>query len=140
MRTSWLAAAVLVAGLAGGAAADEAVSQAGPRLAVEPASFDFGSLLLGKEVEKSFVVRNVGTEDLVIEEVVPTCGCTVVNKDFEKTLKPGARTVVRLKLKTVSTGRVEKAVLIRWNDPAHKPFELKLTANVTAPPAATGER
>jgi hypothetical protein len=127
---------VLAACLAGPAMAGDEV--AGPHIAVEPASFDFGAVPLGKELEKNFVVRNVGSADLVIEQVVPTCGCTVVNKDYEKTLKPGARTIVRLKLKTMSAGRVEKSVLIRSNDVSGRPFELKLTADVAAEPAAPG--
>ena len=134
MRMGWMATAVMAAGLASGALAEEA-ALTGPRLAVEPASFDFGSVVAGKEVEKSFVLRNVGTEDLVIEAVTPTCGCTVVG-EYDKTIKPGSRTLVRLKLRTSAPGRVEKPVLIRWNDPARKPFELKLSATVTAAPAA----
>jgi hypothetical protein len=133
---AWIGAGLLAASLCGVALAEEPA--AGPRLAVEPLSFDFGSVLSGKEVEKNFVLRNVGTEDVVIEAVTPTCGCTVVG-EYDKTLKPGARTMVRLKLKTSAPGRVEKPVLIRWNDPAKQPIQLKLIATVTAAPAAAGQ-
>jgi uncharacterized protein DUF1573 len=140
MGRVWMAAALLVAALAGGAFGDEAA--AGPRLAVEPASFDFGSVLSGKEVEKTFMARNVGTQDLVIQDVIPTCGCTVANKaDYPKTIKPGERSMIRLKLNVAAPPgvRIEKPVLIKWNNPAGKPYELKLAATVSAPPAPAAQ-
>ena len=51
-----------------------------PRIAVEPPAFDFGSALPEKRSQKEFTLRNLGDEDLVIENVSTTCGCTVAER------------------------------------------------------------
>lgn len=131
----FVATLMLVGGLAAGAGAKDS-PVAGPRLVVEPKAFDFGAILADREVATDFVLRNVGTEDVVIDATTATCGCTVADKDYDKLIKPGGRTVMRVKLKKSFPGRTEQSVLIRWNDPARKPLELKVSALVTASAAA----
>lgn len=126
--------AVALASLAGPARAEEARFGApevkGPRITVEPPSFDFGTVLPNKTVEREFLVRNFGTEDLVIAHVSTSCGCTVTQLDTKR-LKPGAKTPLRVKLDTRTTlGSIMKSVFIRSNDPAKGTLELKLKATV----------
>jgi hypothetical protein len=103
----------------------------GPRISVEPASFDFGKVLPGKDLEKEFRIRNFGSEELVVESVVTTCGCTVA-KGYAKTIKPGATTPLLVTLRpNVSAGRFERSVLIKTNDPVNARLEVKLVATVT---------
>jgi hypothetical protein len=102
----------------------------GPRIAAEPLVFDFGKSLQNKTLEKEFVIKNFGTEDLEIEKVSTTCGCTVAD-GFSKVVKPGQSTVMRVKLQTRTyTGRVERKILVQSNDPVKNPLELKVQANV----------
>lgn len=104
----------------------------GPRIAAEPMVFDFGKSLQNKTLEKEFVIKNFGTEDLEIEKVSTTCGCTVAD-GFGKVVKPGQSTVMRVKLETRTyTGRVERKILVQSNDPVKNPLELKVQANVVA--------
>jgi len=133
-----LAAAVTVAP----AWAQEARPQAagkGPKIVVEPPSFDFGAALQNKVLEKELLIRNAGTEDLVIENVATTCGCTVAELDT-KTIKPGAQTPLRVKLETrTNQGKIVKNVIVRSNDPTTPSLQIKLEADVkpeTSAPAA----
>jgi hypothetical protein len=109
-------------------------SPATPRLAVEPPSFDFGTLKPGGVVQREFVLRNIGRADLVIETIVSSCNCTAILEETPQTLKPGARTPMRVRLTApAEAGKLHKSVLIKSNDPAQRSFEVKIEA-VVAPP------
>jgi len=107
-----------------------------PRIAVEPPSFDFGKLLPGKAVSRTFLIRNFGKQDLTIENISTSCGCTVTEPPAEKVVKPGASAPFRVTLTTSATpGVMEKSVIVRSNDPVRALFEIKLKATVVAPAA-----
>jgi hypothetical protein len=113
-------------------AASPAAEVKGPRISVEPASFDFGKAVQNKTLSKEFSIRNFGTEDLVIENVSTTCGCTAALLDA-KVIKPGGSTPLRVTLETRAySGKVERKVLIRSNDTATKLLELKVETTVVA--------
>ena len=40
-------------------------------------NFDFGSVDIGEKVSHNFVFTNTGDENLVINEVKASCGCTI---------------------------------------------------------------
>jgi len=134
-----LVSAIMAVGLAGLAHAQEAkpaTPVAGPRIAVEPASFDFGAALTNKTLTKEFRIKNFGTTELVIENVSTTCGCTVGQLET-KNIKPGQSVPLTVSLQTrESTGLLQRAVLVRSNDPTRALVEVKVQANVTAAPAA----
>jgi hypothetical protein len=103
------------------------------KISVEPSSFDFGNVIGGRTVEKEFVVRNFGGEDLSIARIVPSCGCTVVDQDFQKVIKPGASGSFRLSLRVPpSPGHVVKSVIVKSNDPSQPNLELRIEATVVA--------
>jgi hypothetical protein len=103
-----------------------------PRIAVEPAQFDFGTVLVGRIVDKEFVIRNIGAAELTLTSVTPTCGCTVVD-GYAKSIKPGGSTPLRVRLTASERpGRMQKAVLVKSNDPAKPNLEIKIEANVQA--------
>jgi hypothetical protein len=121
------------------AAADNAAPQAnakqGPRIAVEPATFDFGQALQNKTLTKDFVLRNLGDESLRIEDVRTTCGCTAA-LPTDRVVPPGGQTRLQVSLQTrTSEGRLEKSVNIRSNDPTHSVIEIRLNVTVVKPAA-----
>jgi hypothetical protein len=121
-----------VIALAPGSAAHAAEPAKGPRIAAEPTVFDFGKVLAQKTLHKEFVLRNFGTEDLDIERVSTTCGCTVAEEP-PKLIKPGQSAVLKIKFETRTySGRVERKILIQSNDPVKNPLELKIQATVVA--------
>jgi hypothetical protein len=106
----------------------------GPRIAVEPPSFDFGKALPQKALRREFSIRNFGDQDLVIEDVSTTCGCTTAPLDpAEKVVKAGGSTALRVTLTTSSApGRMSQRVLVRSNDPERPTLEIKVYASVVA--------
>jgi hypothetical protein len=133
MKTGALTVASFLLSLALPAAAQDAAAKANaaaPRIAVEPASFDFGKAQQEKTLEKEFRIRNLGAADLVIAEVVTTCGCTVAD-GYSKVVKPGSSTPLRVKLETRNTfGKLARSVLVKSNDPSGRPLEIKVEAQV----------
>ncbi len=110
-------------------------SPSGPRIAVEPVSFDFGPALQNKTLSREFLIRNFGGSELVIESVSTTCGCTVGQLDT-RTLKPGMAVPLRVSLETRSySGALQRSVLIRSNDPTKALLEVRVLAQVQPAPA-----
>jgi hypothetical protein len=104
----------------------------GPRIVVEPEGYDFGRALQQKTLTKEFSIRNLGTDELVIENVSTTCGCTAAVPG-EKAIKPGGSTPLHVELQTrAATGKIERTVLVRTNDPEKGVYEVKVQADVVA--------
>jgi hypothetical protein len=131
-----LVASLLVAAPQSSSPTDAATSMSSPRIAVEPPSVDFGKLLPEKAVSRTFSIRNFGKQDLVIENISTSCGCTVTEPPAEKVLKPGQGAPFRVTLTTnPAPGQMEKSVIVRSNDPVRPLLEIKLKATVVAPEA-----
>jgi len=102
----------------------------GPRIRVEPTTFDFGKVRPGHALRREFRVRNLGDQPLVIERISRSCRCTSAETDVS-TLEPGASTPLRVGLETPrKAGPVEERVVIRTNDPETPLLELRLLATV----------
>jgi uncharacterized protein DUF1573 len=124
-----VAAALLAAGAAGGRTEEQKT----PRIRVEPETFDFGKALPAKTLRKEFTLSNFGDAPLVIENVSTTCGCTAALASDTK-LAPGSSTVLRVTLETRSySGKLERQVLVRSNDPKTPILTVKVSATVEAP-------
>jgi hypothetical protein len=155
-------AALAILALAGGAVAQDAPAQpaaqpAGapapqvraarpaPKLVVEPASLDFGSMTDDVSAFKEFTVRNDGDADLVIAGMSSTCGCTIPtiggrkldtkNKQSESTsvtLKPGETVQVQIEFHPAGKRDAQnQKVTIRSNDPARRELVFDVLAHVT---------
>jgi hypothetical protein len=133
LATGLVAGLALVAGsLTSQSAPAPADGRRGPRIVVEPASFDFGEALQYKTLNKEFVVRNLGDEPLRLEDVKTSCGCTAALPN-DRVVPPGGQTRLRVSLDTRSgEGRVERTIVIRSNDPRHELSEVKLVVTVVA--------
>ena len=105
----------------------------GPRIAVDPPSFDFGNTLPQKALTREFRIRNFGDQDLVIENVSTSCGCTVADDLAKKVVKPGGSLPLRVTLTTpAGTGAITKSVMVRSNDATRPLLEIKLKTTVAA--------
>lgn len=127
MNGFWLALLLL-----GSAAAQEAAATAsGPRIRVEPQSFDFGAALQARTLRKEFTLHNSGDAELTIEGVSTTCGCTAALVGQQR-LAPGASTTLRVTLETRShQGKLERQVLVRSNDATTPLLTVKVQATVS---------
>jgi hypothetical protein len=129
MRRRAVAALAALLFAAGAWAADDVEA---PRIRVEPESFDFGNVLPGKTLRKEFTIRNFGNGPLEIENVSTTCGCTAALAGTKR-VEPGGSTPLRVTFQTRRfSGKVERRVLVRSNDPETPLFEVKVSATVAA--------
>ena len=130
-RGVWL---LLLLGLALPGLADESKKPRveGPRIVVEPSSFDFGEALQNKTLHKEFLIRNHGSKDLLIKKVTTDCGCTAALLE-DTTLEPGESAPLRVSLDTRSrSGPLKKRVLIQSNDLARRTFQITLSVTVVS--------
>lgn len=101
-----------------------------PRLSVEPARLDFGTLWYGEPCELSVALRNVGGAALEIREVKSSCGCTAARLEKNR-LEPGE--TVRLKI-TYDTRKGQKKVsqnvTILTNDPVQAEHHVSIVGEV----------
>jgi Protein of unknown function (DUF1573) len=87
------------------------------KMVIEPAEFDFGKALQNKTLTKEFSIRNFGKEDIYIDNVTTSCGCTAAVAG-EKTIKPGGNTPLRVELQTRSAvGKIERTILVHFRSP-----------------------
>lgn len=90
-----------------------------PRIFMPELRYDFGTKFEQPTYTHDFVVENKGDANLVIDDVVPGCGCTVAK--FDSVITPGGRGTITL----VLDGRKvwdewEKTADVHSNDPDHQ--------------------
>jgi hypothetical protein len=77
--------------------------------------YDFKQVKEGEEVKFSFRFENTGTNPLVIEEAIASCGCTVPEKP-EDPIMPGETGVIKAVFKTDKRpGQAEKTITVTSN-------------------------
>lgn len=130
---AWGALAVLwllVAGLAGRAAAEEA--RAGPRIKCGHPEYDFGMVDPQELVRHTFVLENNGSADLAIKQIHTPCGCTTVDAGV-RTIPPGGSSGIEVRLSLAGRkGFVQKSVYVESNDPGNRTLRLTLRGSAGA--------
>jgi hypothetical protein len=103
-----------------------------PRVAI-PASFhDFGRILERWDVTHIFTIQNVGDADLVISNLVTSCGCTVAELS-SSVIPPGQRADLEVTFDAdfhETNGAVTRLVWFATNDPTQPWVEVRVTADV----------
>lgn len=90
-----------------------------PTIEVASPIFDFGAVAEGTRVKHDFEVTNTGSVELVIQQVVPACGCTAAVAQDSK-VPPGGKTVIHVEFDTTGfSGSKTKEARINSNDPLH---------------------
>lgn len=104
-----------------------AVSQ----IVVDENDIHFGTVAQGEKVERVFRFTNAGDDQLKIERVKSSCGCTAAllsSRDIE----PGTTGEVRATFdSTRFQGLVVKTIYLYTNDPLHKVVQLHLRGEVS---------
>lgn len=102
----------------------------GPKIFSPNRFHNFGDLREGQVVSHDFIIKNIGTDTLVISNVRSSCGCTVAKLKVDK-LAPGDSATVTVTFNTHNRkGPQTKYVYIYNNDPILSKFKLVLKANV----------
>ena len=94
--------------------------------------YDFGSTLLGTAVRKTFLVRNEGGADLVLDDQItlPT-GFTLTSALGATILAPGASTTFEVQLDGLVLGTVGGQLSLGTNDADEAPYNFTLAGTVT---------
>lgn len=92
--------------------------------------YDWGKVKLSEGPLKATVkIKNTGNEELIIQNVKPSCGCTTAPLDKDR-LKPGETAKLDITLKISHGGNVTKSIRIASNDPKIPNKNLTITADV----------
>jgi len=108
------------------------VDQPVPRLDMPERSHDFGRVYARWEVAHIFAVQNTGTADLVISNLVTSCGCTTAELS-SSVIPPGHRADLTVTFDAdyhPTRGEVTRLVWFATNDPTQPWVEVRFTADV----------
>jgi hypothetical protein len=106
-----------------------------PKIEVDNATFDFGTMEVNTKTEHTFVIKNVGEAPLNFVNGGSTCQCTIsdLSQDEVGVLKPGETKNVTLTIAPFAeTDTFEKYAIIRSNDPKSEETRLIVKGIVTA--------
>ncbi|MBY0534532.1 MAG: DUF1573 domain-containing protein [Chitinophagaceae bacterium] len=93
-------------------------------IVVKEMTFDFGKIQQGRPVTHFFEITNNGTEPLVLENVVASCGCTTPEWNKAPIL-PGASTKIKVGYNAAAEGPFDKTVTIIYNGGMSKVLNIK---------------
>jgi len=103
-----------------------ATSEPAPRFGVESYEYNFGSVSQGTTVEHRFEFKNSGGGHLVIQRIVPACGCTASTLDSE-VFASGESGMLQVKFDTSGfSGEKVKTFRVYTNDPSQSSLVLSL--------------
>ena len=137
--TVWIAAAVLLVAAQVHAVDSPAPTPAGPQPRIEVTNpvYHFGTVLEGSPVKHEFTVKNAGQAELVIGQVLSSCGCTVAASD-KKRLAPGEQTQLPVTFDTRhEKGPATRRIDVYTNDPQTPDLALTIEGTVRTESEAT---
>jgi hypothetical protein len=102
-----------------------------PKAVVDSTVHEFGSMVVGKTGEHTFIIRNEGEAPLILTKGQTTCKCTISEMP-DGNVPPGGQVEVLLKWSPkMREPEFSQKATIHTNDPDHKDIELFVTGNVT---------
>lgn len=109
----------------------EAYSKTGSRIKIDTTSWDFGEVKEGQIAKKVFWVENMGDEDLVIEKVYTSCGCTEASVSSNQ-LAPQQRTALEVTYnsKGKEEGEDGQDIYVISNDPLSPRVQISIIAHI----------
>jgi hypothetical protein len=105
-----------------------------PNIEFYNTTYDAGKVLEGEKVEIAFRFKNSGKDDLVIESVKASCGCTATAPK-DKVIKAGQESEIVATFNSRGRQGVQnKSVTVRSNDPDNPNIVLRLKVEVEKDP------
>jgi hypothetical protein len=77
--------------------------------------YNFGSIPYGKPVYTTFTMKNTSTQDVVVNNIATSCGCTTPEW-VQGPIKPGEVRQVKVGFNGYAEGDFSKTVTISYND------------------------
>ncbi len=91
-------------------------NSSGPKIQFDATVYDFGKVMAGEQVKHTFYFTNAGCQDLNLNNVQGTCGCTVVG-DWARQVKPGDSGQIPVAFNTANYNYpVTKVITVTCND------------------------
>jgi hypothetical protein len=107
-----------------------------PRMAVLPATYDFGKIAEDAPVTATVQVSNTGKGKLTISSITTSCGCTTAKVD-ETELAPGATTNLTITFDPQAYpglyGPLLRMIYLESNDPAQPEVEVPVSVDILDP-------
>jgi len=123
--------AMVVLGMSGLSLGEMSAQQAdGPKIEALQPEYLFGAIYRGTIVTHKFTLRNTGKQQLVIDNVRSSCGCTVALA-AKKEIAPGDSTSISATFDSGRfSGKVQKEIYVQSNDPLQPVTKLSLEGEV----------
>jgi hypothetical protein len=107
-----------------------AIIFAKPAIKFKSTTVDFGEVESGKIVDINFEFENTGSDLLIINNVVPSCGCTTTGLS-KKEYKTGEKGLISSKFNSSGyNGKVIKTITVTSNDPDSAETRLTLSGTI----------
>lgn len=101
-----------------------------PHISFEEDTHHFGNLYRGDKASHSFVFTNTGSDDLIIESVKTSCGCTAA-APTRKSIPPGTTAEIKATLRTDAfKGDISKTITVHSNDSENPSYVLTVKAHI----------
>src|SRR5687768_485668 len=76
-------------------------------------TFDFGKIKQSVPATATFIVTNIGNDNLLIETATPACGCTI--SDYTKSpIAPGKTGSIKATFNAQNVGAIHKTVTLKF--------------------------
>jgi len=112
----------------------QATDKKAPKISLEPATWDLGTLQYGAITEKDFTIRNTGNANLVIKHIKSTCKCAVSHLE-DHIILPGASTTFTVKFSSHGTSGMQyQRVRILSNDPTQSEGRINIHGTIEGSP------
>lgn len=95
-------------------------------------TLNFGSVAVGGTATKVLTIRNIGTANLMLSQIVLPNAYSLAAGPGATVLAPGTSTVITLSLNTTTAGTFTGGVALANNDADEGPFNFNVTGTVTA--------
>lgn len=110
---------------------------AAPQIFVDKSTYAFGSVIQGKKVDHTFVIKNIGDSPLKIVNIRPACGCTAA-KATVPVVPPGKTSEIKVSFNSSNfSGAVVKTIAVETNDHQNPVYTLTLTGTIIEEVALT---
>jgi len=106
-----------------------------PNISISPTTLDFGNIVLGNSLIKSFYIYNDGSATLQINSTTSN-NTRFTILDNPTTVYPSGSTQVRIKFEPSSLGLTEGKITIASNDPDESSRQVNVKGTGVSPPSA----
>lgn len=90
-------------------------------ISLENDKINYGEIQYGDDGHRDFVITNIGTEPLLINNVVGQCGCTTAFENGKpgwptEPIRPNGKGIIKINYDTKRVGKFNKMITISSND------------------------